>query len=89
MVFAEDPAFVLNGRALITQMKPRTRAGEIGPMKETLEKYSAQLGIKEIVQMTDPGSYLDGGDIVFTGREFLIGLTQRTNAVSNQYCVLL
>ena len=59
-----------------------TRAGEIGPMRETIEKYANQLRIKEIVQMKSPGAYLDGGDVLFTGREFLIGLSERTNAVS-------
>ena len=63
-------------------MKPQTRAGEVGPMRETIEKHANQLGIKEIVQMKIPGAHLDSGDILFTGREFLIGLSERTNTVS-------
>lgn len=63
-------------------MKPKSRAGEIGPMRTAIENNASQLGIKEIVQMDTPGAYLDAGDIMFTGREFLIGLSQRTNAVS-------
>lgn len=34
-MFVDDPAFIMDGRALVTQMKPPTRAGEIGPMRET------------------------------------------------------
>ena len=35
LVFVEDPAVVLDGVALLTQMSPRSRSGEIGPIKGT------------------------------------------------------
>lgn len=31
------------------------------------------------VEITDPKATLDGGDVLFTGREFFVGITQRTN----------
>lgn len=34
----------------------------------------------KIVEMTDPGR-MDGGDVLFTGREFFVGQSQRTNKV--------
>ncbi len=34
-----------------------------------------------VVEMVDPGR-MDGGDVLFTGREFFVGLSQRTNEVS-------
>lgn len=76
-VYVEDPAVVLGDQALITQMRRPTRAGEI----EVMEPVLKELGYK-IAHMTEPEAYLDGGDVMFTGREFLVGLTERTNAVS-------
>ncbi|XP_073679130.1 N(G),N(G)-dimethylarginine dimethylaminohydrolase 1 [Garra rufa] len=32
-----------------------------------------------IVEMTDESATLDGGDVLFTGREFFVGLSTRTN----------
>lgn len=80
LVFVEDPAVVLGNRAILTHMRPPSRAGEVQPMRPVLE----ELGF-DIVEMNDPGAYLDGGDVMFTGREFLVGLSCRTNAVSTSY----
>ena len=79
-VFVEDPAVVLNGTAFITPngpMKPRSRAGEGGPLRRVLE----DLGLS-VAMASDPNAAMDGGDVLFTGREFLVGLSKRTNAVS-------
>jgi N-dimethylarginine dimethylaminohydrolase len=73
----EEPAVCLDGTALVTQMRPASRAREVEPMRPVLES----MGFS-IVEMREYGAYLDGGDVLFTGREFLIGLTQRTNSVS-------
>lgn len=32
-----------------------------------------------IVEMADESARLDGGDVLFTGREFFVGLSSRTN----------
>ncbi|XP_006033916.1 N(G),N(G)-dimethylarginine dimethylaminohydrolase 1 [Alligator sinensis] len=32
-----------------------------------------------VVEMTDENATLDGGDVLFTGREFFVGLSKRTN----------
>ena len=79
-VFVEEPAVCLDGTALMTQMKPASRAREVEPMRPVLE----EMGFR-IVEMKEPGAYLDGGDVLFTGREFLIGLTQRTNKVGRTF----
>ena len=39
-----------------------------------------KLGL-QIVKMREPG-IMDGGDVLFTGREFYVGLSKRTNQVS-------
>ena len=82
-VFVEDPAVVLDGVALMTRMRSPSRAGEGEPMRKVLENLNLR-----IVEMTDPDAYLDGGDVIFTGREFLVGLSKRTNKVSTNYLTL-
>ncbi len=44
-------------------------------MKEAVTK----LGLN-VVEMTEPGR-MDGGDVLFTGREFFVGQSARTNEV--------
>ena len=75
-VFVEDAAVVYAGKALLTNMRMPSRYGERAPMKEALES----LGLP-VYKMENPEAFLDGGDVLFTGREFLIGLTSRTNKV--------
>ncbi len=53
-----------------------SRRGEIVAMKEAVQT----LGM-EVVEMTDPAR-MDGGDVLFTGREFFVGQSSRTNSVS-------
>lgn len=80
LVYVEDPAVVLDGKALITKMGQSTRAGEIEHMRPVL----AGMGL-EMFEMDDPNAIIDGGDVLFTGREFLVGLSKRTNKV----CIVL
>ena len=81
LVFVEDPAVVQDGKALITRMGEPTRAGEVGPMRLVL----AEMGL-ELYEVDDPEAIIDGGDVMFTGREFLVGLSRRTNKVLLQCC---
>lgn len=46
-----------------------------------MEAVMKRLGL-QVVRMTEPG-VMDGGDVLFTGREFFIGLSTRTNQVSS------
>lgn len=77
-VFTEDPAVVYDGLAMLTRMKAPTRTGEKELMKRALE----EMGFTSVTEMKNPTAYLDGGDVLFTGMEFLVGLSSRTNAVS-------
>lgn len=52
-------------------------------MKAMMEK----LGLK-IVEMRDPGR-MDGGDVLFTGKEFFVGVSQRTNEVGRRGMVVI
>ena len=77
LVYVEDPAVVLDGKALITRMGQPTRAEEVKHMRPVL----AEMGI-QLFEVDDPEAIIDGGDVMFTGREFLVGLTKRTNKAS-------
>ena len=52
-----------------------SRRGEAVAMKAMMEKLCLR-----IVEMREPGC-MDGGDVLFTGKEFFVGLGQRTNEV--------
>ena len=81
MVFVEDPTVVLLDRAVINKIGHPTREGESTKMQETLE----EMGIEtHQLQKIDPRATLDGGDVLFTGREFLVGLSGRTNKASTR-----
>lgn len=72
-VFVEDVSVVCDGVALIARLGHQTRRGESARMKSILE----ELGL--IVEEMKPPALLDGGDVLFTGKEFLVGLSKRTN----------
>ncbi|XP_075038124.1 N(G),N(G)-dimethylarginine dimethylaminohydrolase 1 isoform X2 [Mixophyes fleayi] len=72
--FVEDIAVVCEGTALITRPGAPSRRKEIDAVKKALQ--DLQLNV---VEMTDENATLDGGDVLFTGREFFVGLSKRTN----------
>ncbi|CAM4605193.1 N(G),N(G)-dimethylarginine dimethylaminohydrolase 1 [Caretta caretta] len=73
-VFVEDVAVVCEETALITRPGAPSRRKEVDAMKKALESLNLN-----IVEMTDENATLDGGDVLFTGREFFVGLSKRTN----------
>lgn len=74
-VFVEDTAVVCNGIALITWPGAPTRTKEVETIRAVLKK---ELGLP-IVEIGDESAKLDGGDVLFTGREFFVGLSEWTN----------
>ncbi|XP_038270346.1 N(G),N(G)-dimethylarginine dimethylaminohydrolase 1 isoform X2 [Dermochelys coriacea] len=73
-VFVEDVAVVCEETALITRPGAPSRRKEVDAMKKALESLNLN-----IIEMTDENATLDGGDVLFTGREFFVGLSKRTN----------
>ncbi|KAM7388150.1 hypothetical protein PAMP_024348 [Pampus punctatissimus] len=73
-VFVEDAAVVCGDTALITRPGAESRRGETKAMAGALKELNMN-----IVEMTDENATLDGGDVLFTGREFFVGLSKRTN----------
>ncbi|CAH1372221.1 hypothetical protein MTP99_013721 [Tenebrio molitor] len=74
-VFVEDTAVVCNGTALITRPGAPHRAKEVETIRVVLKK---ELDLP-IIEMSDAKAKLDGGDVLFTGREFFVGISQWTN----------
>ena len=72
-VFVEDAAVVCGDIALVCRLGHPTRRGESDRMKTVLQ----ELGLS-VEEMEHPAT-LDGGDVLFTGKEFLVGLSERTN----------
>ncbi|XP_067845921.1 N(G),N(G)-dimethylarginine dimethylaminohydrolase 1 [Heptranchias perlo] len=73
-VFVEDTAVVCGDTALLTHPGAPSRRREVEATKKVLEDLNFN-----VVEMTDEAATLDGGDILFTGREFFVGLSKRTN----------
>uniref|UniRef100_A0A1A8EAF0 Dimethylarginine dimethylaminohydrolase 1 n=1 Tax=Nothobranchius kadleci TaxID=1051664 RepID=A0A1A8EAF0_NOTKA len=73
-VFVEDAAVVCGETALITRPGAESRRRETDAVKRALKDLNLN-----IVEMTDENATLDGGDVLFTGQEFFVGLSKRTN----------
>ncbi|MCR9215000.1 MAG: dimethylarginine dimethylaminohydrolase [Proteobacteria bacterium] len=72
-VFIEDPALCLRRAAILLRPGAPTRLGERETLRDSLRRfYPKVLDLPE-------GGFVDGGDILTTEREVLIGLSARTN----------
>jgi len=74
-VFVEDTVIVCGGKALICRLGHESRRGEVDAIKHVLQ---SKLGTLKVVEMKDPAA-VDGGDVLFTGKEFFVGISSRTN----------
>lgn len=71
-VFVEDPALYAGGTAIILRPGAASRFGEADPMANALENvFGSVVHIEK--------GFVDGGDIMLTDKEALIGLSERTN----------
>ena len=78
-VFVEDTSVALGNRVLITNMVAATRRGETDEIKRKFEELAPELALQVFEVQDKAEAFIDGGDVCFTGREFLVGLTKRTN----------
>jgi dimethylargininase len=74
-VFVEDTALCLPEGAVILRPGAPSRLGEAAEMAPHLRALYGQ-----VVAIADPQSYIEGGDILVTEREILVGRSARTNA---------
>ncbi|XP_005859920.1 PREDICTED: N(G),N(G)-dimethylarginine dimethylaminohydrolase 2 [Myotis brandtii] len=69
-----DTAVIQGDTALITRPWSPARRPEVDGVRKALH----DLGLR-IVEMADENATLDGTDVLFTGREFFVGLSKWTN----------
>lgn len=73
-VFVEDTALCLHEGAILMRPGAESRAGEVAEMAPTLRRF-----YDDVVAIEGPGT-IEGGDILTTSREILVGRSARTDA---------
>jgi len=77
--FVEDTVIAIGNRALMTYPGHETRRGEVDSIREVL-KQQLKMEVHELnPQETKFPAYCDGGDVLYTGRHLLVGVSDRTN----------
>ncbi len=74
-VFVEDPALCLMGKAIILRPGAESRFGERDAARQVLTEV---MGAENIIELPE-GGIVDGGDILVTETEVLVGLSARTD----------
>jgi len=72
-IFIGDTAVTINGLVLLC--RPRCRLDEIREVKQIIK---SDLNLP-IIEINDETAILNGGDVLWTGREIFVGLSQETN----------
>ncbi|WP_457646074.1 dimethylarginine dimethylaminohydrolase family protein [Profundibacter sp.] len=72
-VFVEDTALCLPQGAILMRSGAASRAGEVAEMAPTLRDH-----YKDVRRIKGPGT-IEGGDILVTPKEIMVGLSDRTN----------
>ncbi|XP_078591710.1 N(G),N(G)-dimethylarginine dimethylaminohydrolase 1-like [Branchiostoma floridae x Branchiostoma japonicum] len=78
-VFVEDTCVVVGDKALMTRPPCKARRKEV----DAVEKCLKSLGIKTH-RMFDKKAILEGGDVLFTGKEFFAGISSKSNAAGHK-----
>ncbi|KAL3872142.1 hypothetical protein ACJMK2_040093 [Sinanodonta woodiana] len=73
--FVEDCAVIIGSVAIITRPGLTSRQGETAEIRRVL-KNDLKLRVMDI---EDPGATLDGGDVLFTGKEIFVGVGNLSN----------
>jgi dimethylargininase len=75
-VFTEDAAVCCDRKAIVTRLGHASRRQEHVEMRKALE--SLNLEIFDMTLASDENAFCDGGDVLFTGKEFFVGHSKRT-----------
>ncbi|KAJ8299903.1 hypothetical protein KUTeg_021422 [Tegillarca granosa] len=81
--FVGDCAVVIGGTALITRPAVQSRQGETKEVRRVL-KQDLKLKINEIL---DADATVDGGDVLFTGKEIFVGVRANGTNTAGAKCV--
>ncbi len=77
-VFVEDIAVIIDDKVLLTRPEPVSRREEVS--EDLFDIFQERFGLKvETVEDKDREATLDGGDVIFTGKEIIAGHSRRTN----------
>ncbi|XP_055342103.1 N(G),N(G)-dimethylarginine dimethylaminohydrolase 1-like [Paramacrobiotus metropolitanus] len=79
--FVEDTAVIIGPTALVCRPGVASRESEVKVVKSILMKEFPDI---ELVEMKNERARLDGGDVLFTGREIFVGISKRTNELGAQ-----
>lgn len=74
-VFVEDPALCVMGKAIILRPGAASRFGERDAARAALTRV---LGAENVIDLP-AGGMVDGGDILVSGHEVMVGLSARTD----------
>lgn len=78
-VFVEDVAVAVKNRVFITNPGAESRRDETFKVQQIFNSLADQLNLV-VGRVSDrDGAFIDGGDCLYTGREFFVGLSTRTN----------
>ncbi len=80
-LFVEDPALVFGDTAIVLRPGTPSRLGEAQAIKPSLAEYFAS-----VIDLPGDG-FADGGDVLVTPREVMIGLSARTDRVGAESIV--
>lgn len=75
-VFVEDTAIAVDNAVFITNLAAASRHGETDQIERVFREYKS-LRVGGVKNRDE--AFIDGGDCLFTGREFIVGISSRTN----------
>jgi len=78
-VFVEDTTVAVDNKIFITNPGAESRRGEILAVAAKFKEHAEGLGLDIFEIQNKDEAFIDGGDVCFTGRELLVGLSKRTN----------
>ena len=78
-VFVEDTCIALGNKIFITNPGAESRRNEVFAVKSRLEHIAKEMDISVCSVKNTNDSFIEGGDCMFTGKEFIIGTSARTN----------
>ena len=78
-IFVEDIALAVGNRVFITYPGASSRRGEVKRIKEKFEEIAKELNLEISEVQNSEEAFIDGGDVCYTGRELIVGISKRTN----------
>jgi dimethylargininase len=78
-VFVEDCLVAVGTTVVVTQPGHASRRGEVSSLRTVVEQFGLDISVMS------GDAYLDGGDVLYTGRHLYVGRSSRTNDAGIQH----